>query len=154
MNFNKGIKILEKKSFLNNLELLFSAKEKVLNSFKSRLFPIKNRDKIPTRKPAAEPKPEVAIEPAPELAPTKHKKSKLKLQQKFMNEIIAHEKDINNEVFLDYLTYQNPLVSVKDLINAKQNQNEKLLNNINNGLVYFRNKINRKKITEMKIRKK
>ena len=35
------MKGLEKKSFLNNLGLLFSAREKVLNSFKSRLFPIK-----------------------------------------------------------------------------------------------------------------
>ena len=41
-NFNKGIKTLEKKSFLNNLGLSFSAREKVLNSFKRRLFPIKN----------------------------------------------------------------------------------------------------------------
>ena len=47
-NFDKGIKTLEKKSFFNNLELLFSARGKVLNSFKSRLFPIKNLDKIST----------------------------------------------------------------------------------------------------------
>ena len=55
------MKILEKKYFLNNLELLFSTREKVLNSFKSRLFPITNLDKIPTREPAT--KPEVATEP-------------------------------------------------------------------------------------------
>ena len=47
-------------------------------------------DKIPSR----EPTPEVAIEPTTE--PTKYKKSKLKLQQKFMNEIIANKKDIND----------------------------------------------------------
>ena len=35
--------------------LLFSAREKVLNSFKSRLFPIKNLDTILTHEPAAEP---------------------------------------------------------------------------------------------------
>ena len=40
-NFEKGTKTLEKKSFLNNLGLLLSAREKVLNSFKGRLFPIK-----------------------------------------------------------------------------------------------------------------
>ena len=34
------------KVFLNNLELLFSARENVLNNFKSRLFPIKNLGKL------------------------------------------------------------------------------------------------------------
>ena len=63
----------------------------------SRLFPVKNLDKIPTRKPT----PELATEP------TKRKKSKLKLQQKFMNKIIADEKDINDEVFWNYFKYQN-----------------------------------------------
>ena len=46
-------------SFLNNLGLLFSAKEKVLNSFKSRLFPIKEREQAT----------EQATEQAPEQAP-------------------------------------------------------------------------------------
>ena len=52
-----------------------------------------NLDKIPTREPTCEPTPELAAEP------TEHKKSKLKLQQEFMNEIIANEKDINDEIF-------------------------------------------------------
>ena len=74
-NFDKGIKTLEKNSFLNNLGLLYSAREKVLNSFKSRLFPIKDFNKIPTHKPATEP--EVVKEPAtePQVA-TKATKSK------------------------------------------------------------------------------
>ena len=82
-------------SILNILGLLFSVREKVLNSFKSRLFPIKNVDKIPTHepppKPAAEPTettPKVATKSA-EATPTEHKKSKLKLQQEFMNKIMA-----------------------------------------------------------------
>ena len=37
-NFDKSIKNL----FLSNLRLFFGAREKVLNNFKSRLFPIKN----------------------------------------------------------------------------------------------------------------
>ena len=45
-NFEKGTKSLEEKSFLNNLGLLFSPRKNVFNSFKSRLFPIKNVDKI------------------------------------------------------------------------------------------------------------
>ena len=109
-------------------------REKVLNSFKSRFFPIKNLDKIPRHEPAAEPTPEVATEPTPKLAteatPTKHKKAKLKLLQEFINEIIADE---NN---------------VKDLISTKQNKNEKYVNNINNRLIDLRNDINRKEIPE------
>ena len=44
-NFDEGIKKLKEKSCFNNLGLLFSAREKVLNSFKSRLFPIKKKIK-------------------------------------------------------------------------------------------------------------
>ena len=77
-NFDKGMKKPEKKYFLNNLGLLFSAREKFLNSFKSRLVPIKKLYKIPTREliePVTEPKPKTAAEGTP----TKHKKSKIKL---------------------------------------------------------------------------
>ena len=81
-NFDIGMKGLEIKSFLNNLGLLFSARQKVPNSFKSRLFPIKNLDKITTREPAAE--------TAAEKTPTKNQKSKLKLQQEFIKETIAN----------------------------------------------------------------
>ena len=57
-NFTNELKNFNKKSFLNNLRLLFSAKE---NVFKSRLPPIKNLAKIPTGEPATES--EVAAEP-------------------------------------------------------------------------------------------
>ena len=63
-NFNEGIKTLEKKYFLNNLGLLFSTIEKVLNSLRSRLFLAKTLDIIKTRQPQkAATKPEVAAEP-------------------------------------------------------------------------------------------
>ena len=65
-----------------------------------------------------------------------------------MNKIIADEKGINNDIFLDYFKYQNPSLLVKYLISAKQNKNEKLVNNINNGLIDLRNDINRKEIPE------
>ena len=71
-----------KNSFLNNLGLLFSAREKVPNRFKSRLIPIKNLDKIPTREPTPEvaTKPEVAPEPEVVTEPKKknNKSSKSK----------------------------------------------------------------------------
>ena len=92
-------------------------------------------------------KPKVAADPT-EITPAKHKKSKSKLKQEFMNEIIAGEKDINNEIILNYFTYQNPSFLVKDLISAKQDKNKKLVNNINNGLIDLRNEINRKEIPE------
>ena len=65
-----------------------------------------------------------------------------------MNEIIADKKEINNEIFLSYFNYQNPSLLVKDLTSAKQNKNEKLINNINNELIDLRNDINRKEIPE------
>ena len=133
--------------------MLFSTREKVLKSFKSRLFPRKNFDKIPTPEPAAEPTPEVATEPT-EATPTKHMKSRLKFHQEFMNEIIADQKDEKNEIFLDYFMYQNPLLLVKDLIGAKQNKNEKLVNNIKSRLTDLRSYINRKEILENRNPKK
>ena len=82
-NFVAKIKTLEKDKkqlkiiFWNNLELLFSTRENVLNTFKSRLFPIKNLDKIPTREPTSE----VATEPTKTTkAETKRKISSLKLK--------------------------------------------------------------------------
>ena len=133
--------------------MLFSTREKVLKSFKSRIFPRKNFDKIPTPEPAAEPTPEVATEPT-EATPTKHMKSRLKFHQEFMNEIIADQKDEKNEIFLDYFMYQNPLLLVKDLIGAKQNKNEKLVNNIKSRLTDLRSYINRKEILENRNPKK
>ena len=35
-----------------------------------------------------------------------------------MNEMIAKEKDINDELFLSYFKYQNPSLLAKDLITA------------------------------------
>ena len=117
---------------------MFTAREKVLNNFKSRYFPIKNLDKIPTR----EPTPELATER------TKHKKSKLKLKQEIMNEIIANKKDINDEIFWNYFKYQNPSFLAKDLIRATQAKNEQLVNNVNDGLIDLMSAIIRKEIPE------
>ena len=61
---------MERSFFSSNLGLLFNAREKVINNFKSRLFPIRNLDKIPTREPTRELTPELSTEP------TKQKKSK------------------------------------------------------------------------------
>ena len=64
-NFGKGTKTPEKNSSLINLRLVFSAKEKVPNSFESKLFSIKNLDKIPARVLTPEKAAEAAVEPTP-----------------------------------------------------------------------------------------
>ena len=55
-------------SNLNNIGLFFSAREKVLNNFKSEAFLIKNHNKTltpePGRKPTLEATPEPVQEPA------------------------------------------------------------------------------------------
>ena len=75
-NFKKGTERLENTSLLKNLGLLFSGREKVLSfdSLNSRLFPIKNLDKISTRQST----PELAVEQTPELAAEPTLKHQLK----------------------------------------------------------------------------
>ena len=74
------------KSFVNNIGLFLTARKKVFNNSKSRLFPVKNLDKSPTRKSELESKPEIEPEPVPEPKPEhkpdpKLKKSLLKLKE-------------------------------------------------------------------------
>ena len=46
------------------------------------------------------------------------------------------------------------MLLIKDLISAKQNKNEQLVNNFNNELIDLRNDFNRKKIPEKENPKK
>ena len=73
--------------FLKNARLLFSASEKILNNFKSKIFPKKNLE----------------LEPESDLDLTK----KFKLTD-FWKKIICSESDINTEIFSEYFNYQNP----------------------------------------------
>ena len=61
---------------------------------------------------------------------------------------MASEKDINDQTFWNYFKYHNLLFSVKDLIRAKQDKNEKLVNNINDRFIGWRNVVIRKEIPE------
>ena len=61
---------------------------------------------------------------------------------------MASEKDINDQTFWNYFKYHNLLLSVKDLIRAKQDKNEKLVNNINDRFIGWRNVVIRKEIPE------
>ena len=51
----KEVKYQLKRSFLNNTRLFSSAREKILNNFKSKIFQIKNLNKIATLDSAPEP---------------------------------------------------------------------------------------------------
>ena len=71
-NDEKVQKHLKNSIFLKKLELLFNIREKILDNFKSRLFPIKHLDKIET----CQPKPKWATETVVETKPAKGKKIK------------------------------------------------------------------------------
>ena len=65
-----------------------------------------------------------------------------------MNEIIAEEKDINDETFWNYFRYENISFLAKDLIRARLDKNEQFVNNSNDRLIYLRNAIIKKEIPE------
>ena len=65
-----------------------------------------------------------------------------------MNEITTDEKDINNEIFLNYFKYQNQLFVETDLIRATRAKNKTLVINFNDGLINSKNAINKKEIPE------
>ena len=62
--------------------------------------------------------------------------------------MIADEKDINAEIFWNYLKYQYQLLLAKDLITSKQAKNEQLVNSINGELIDLQNVITKKEIPE------
>ena len=104
-----GYYLIQKKKFLITL---------------NRFLSINDLDKIPKR------------EPSPELAT---EATKSKLQQKFMNQFIAGEKDINDEKLWNYLKYHNSQFLIKNVIRAKQSKNVPLF---------------KKKVLQIKIQKK
>ena len=116
---------MQKRLFLNNLGLLFSARGKVLNSFKSRLFPIKKfRQNSKTRTyNRTSNKPEVATEPTKLTKDkTKRKISSLKLHENFLNENKNEDKNINEQIFNEFFNYHYPSFLVRDLYKDNQNK--------------------------------
>ena len=67
-----------------------------------------------------------------------------------MNEIIADEKDIHDEILWTYFKYQNPSSLAKGLIRANQAKNERLVNNISDELIDLRNAIIKKELPKNK----
>ena len=64
------------------------------------------------------------------------------MQQEFIKEFAANEKDVNEEIYWNYFKYQNSSFLAKDLMRAKQAKNEKIVSN--DGLIDLRDDINRK----------
>ena len=100
-DLNKGDKPFENKPFLKSVGFLFDVREKVLNSFKSDIFPIKNLGKIPTPKEMPNSKLEPTLNPAvsdtPKITKAQTKKSKhmtspLQLRGNFVNMVVNDKK--------------------------------------------------------------
>ena len=104
------VKNQSKKHFIENVRFSLDAREKVLNNFKSNLFPLE----ISTPKLAREPAGKQASDPKV-FYTSQRKKCSLKLRDKFLNKIASEEKKINNEIFKSYFWYYTPSFLVKDL---------------------------------------
>ena len=128
---NRGKISLQKKSFLNNLDLFLSTREKILNNFKSKIFPIKNLGKNPT----TEPTPESMV-------------FDIKLRENFINKIENDEKNRNNEIFRKYFGCMNPSFLANNLYKANQDKSKEIINHVHDGLIGLRNAVNIKTIPE------
>ena len=128
---------------LNNVGLFLKAGEKVLNNFKSRIFPIK--DKIPT--PEYEPVPEPASNPKVFDTPkSKRKILPIEFLEKILNETVKEEKNINNQIFKEYYHYQALLFLANDLYEGNQDQNDKIDKYLNKSLTDLGNSVDSKEI--------
>ena len=99
-----------KRSFLSNVRLFLSTKEKLLNIFKSNVCPIKIADKVLTPNATPDPTPKPTLEPTLFWTPkstgkSRNKISSLKLHEKFLNKILNDEESVNNEILKNYSGY-------------------------------------------------
>ena len=104
---------------------MLKAREDVLNSFKSNLFPI-----ISDTTSYATPR-ETSVN-----------------EDYFINEIINDEKGISCEIFNEYFGYQNPSLLAKDLFKTDQSKNKQTVKQTLDSINELRNCIFKKKIPE------
>ena len=121
---NRGKGPLEKTSFLSNLRLFLSAREKILN----------------------EPTPKPTVFDTPEPTKERTKNFPFKLRENFINKIENDEKTINNGIFKEYFSYQNLSFLAKDKTN--QWKDEQMINQLNNALIDLRSPVNKTKVPE------
>ena len=96
---------------------------------------------LEAKRKAAEKEPE----PEPSKAKTNCKKSPLKLLEEFINEIKNDEKNINEQIFKEYLFYRAPLFLAKQLYNSNQTINGEIVKHINDAMIELEKYIDRKK---------
>ena len=82
--------------------------------------------------------------PEPPKAKTERKKSLLELHEKFIKEIKNDEKNINEQIFKEFLLYHTPLFLAKELYNNNQNTSDEIVKYLNDALIEFKKDINRK----------
>ena len=115
-------KIDQKKLFLSNIILPFTAREKVLKNFKTDYF---QWEKL-------ELKFEHELEPEPK---SKYRKISLKLCEQFLNETLNEERNINEKIFRNHFKYQNLSSLVKDLFKKDKIKDDKIKYMIINKLI-------------------
>ena len=110
------------------MKTLVKAREDVLNSFKSNLFPIIS-DKTSY------------------VTPRKTTINK----DSFINEIINDQKGIKSEIFNEYFGYQNLSFFVEDLLKANQTKSNEIVSQTNDSINELKNAVNKKKFLKMEI---
>ena len=82
-------------------------KKKILNNFKSKIFPIKYiPDKIPTPEPTPDTTTDLTLLDIPkarkaQIKKSKHKISPLKLHESVVSKTVTSEEGRNNEIFME-----------------------------------------------------
>ena len=128
-----------KKDLFEGIQDYFLVQEKInKNSFKTKIFPAKNSDKIPILE--QEPEPTVFTTPKPTKEWTNNSKSYVDFQNKITND----ETNINAEIFNEYFKYHNPTCLLKDLFHTDETKNNKVVNCANDTLIDVINSVNKK----------
>ena len=70
------------------------------------------------------------------------------MREEFLNKTINEEKNINEQIFRNYLLYQTPSYLTKVLYDRDEIKNNEIIKNTNNGMIELRNSINSKEILE------
>ena len=126
----KGKMPVQKRSFLKNVGLPLGAREKILDSFNSKIFPTKNFE-----------------HPNKNYWLHLHKKEQAKISNfnLYADLIVKDETNINTEIFIGYFGYKNPSFLLRYLYNSKGSINEKIVNSVN-ALIDLRNAVQKKEI--------
>ena len=104
-----------KNSLLNNAKNFYKGREKIIEGFKERIFPLKSDDEFEQWQTSKKP---------------------TKADAKTFNESInKKETDISRELFRNYFRFQTPSALLKNLYNLNDEvKNKKLVSVINSGL--------------------